>query len=130
VLGKQGPLPLATFNKVIQVNLIGTFNVIRLAAERMQAAGLDGIDRGLRRPEAAQPHAETAAALPTDLGQATEALRGSELVRALLGDPLHANLLALHGSSWDRFGKWSTDHAGDTGSGVTAWENDEYLMAY
>ena len=32
VLGKEGPQPLANFTKVIQINLIGTFNVIRLAA--------------------------------------------------------------------------------------------------
>ena len=32
VLAKQGPHSLASFSKVIQVNLIGTFNVIRLAA--------------------------------------------------------------------------------------------------
>ena len=32
VLGKEGPQPLANFAKVIQINLIGTFNVIRLAA--------------------------------------------------------------------------------------------------
>jgi NAD(P)-dependent dehydrogenase (short-subunit alcohol dehydrogenase family) len=37
VLGKQGPFPLDAFTRVIQVNLIGTFNVIRLAAERMSA---------------------------------------------------------------------------------------------
>ncbi|SFQ95407.1 3-hydroxyacyl-CoA dehydrogenase [Desulfoscipio geothermicus] len=35
VLGKNGPMPLENFNKVIQVNLIGTFNVIRLAVEKM-----------------------------------------------------------------------------------------------
>jgi NAD(P)-dependent dehydrogenase (short-subunit alcohol dehydrogenase family) len=35
VLGKEGPQPLANFNKVIQINLIGTFNVIRLAAAAM-----------------------------------------------------------------------------------------------
>lgn len=35
VLGKTGAHPLATFAKVIQVNLVGTFNVIRLAAEAM-----------------------------------------------------------------------------------------------
>ncbi|MFP3998373.1 MAG: 3-hydroxyacyl-CoA dehydrogenase [Desulfobacterales bacterium] len=35
VVGKKGPMPLDHFNKVIQVNLIGTFNVIRLAAARM-----------------------------------------------------------------------------------------------
>ncbi len=34
-LSKDGPFPLDGFTKVIQVNLIGTFNVIRLAAERM-----------------------------------------------------------------------------------------------
>lgn len=33
--GKNGPFPLAEFNKIIQVNLVGTFNVLRLAAEQM-----------------------------------------------------------------------------------------------
>jgi NAD(P)-dependent dehydrogenase (short-subunit alcohol dehydrogenase family) len=36
-LSKNGPHDLAAFTKVIQVNLIGTFNVIRLAAEKMAA---------------------------------------------------------------------------------------------
>jgi NAD(P)-dependent dehydrogenase (short-subunit alcohol dehydrogenase family) len=35
VLGKQGVLPLDQFARVVTVNLIGTFNVIRLAAARM-----------------------------------------------------------------------------------------------
>jgi NAD(P)-dependent dehydrogenase (short-subunit alcohol dehydrogenase family) len=35
IVGRKGPLPLATFRQVIEVNLIGTFNVLRLAAERM-----------------------------------------------------------------------------------------------
>jgi NAD(P)-dependent dehydrogenase (short-subunit alcohol dehydrogenase family) len=35
VLGKEGPQPLTNFAKVIQINLIGTFNVIRLAAAAM-----------------------------------------------------------------------------------------------
>ena len=30
--GKQGPMPLEMFEMVIKINLIGTFNVIRLAA--------------------------------------------------------------------------------------------------
>lgn len=34
-IGKKGPHDLASFSKVIQVNLIGTFNVIRLASEKM-----------------------------------------------------------------------------------------------
>ena len=36
-LGKAGPQPLANFAKVVNINLIGTFNVLRLAAEKMQA---------------------------------------------------------------------------------------------
>ena len=39
ILGKEGPLPLEKFAKVIEVNLIGTFNMMRLAAADM--AGLD-----------------------------------------------------------------------------------------
>lgn len=35
VLGKHGPGSLASFTRVIQVNLIGTFNTIRLAAAAM-----------------------------------------------------------------------------------------------
>ena len=34
-VGKDGAHPLATFSKTITVNLIGTFNMIRLAAEAM-----------------------------------------------------------------------------------------------
>jgi len=34
-VSKKGPFPLAEFTKVIQVNLIGTFNVARLAASEM-----------------------------------------------------------------------------------------------
>ncbi len=32
---KQGPMPLDLFAKVVEVNLIGTFNVVRLAAAKM-----------------------------------------------------------------------------------------------
>ena len=35
VLGKSGPSSLASFSRVISVNLIGTFNAIRLAAAEM-----------------------------------------------------------------------------------------------
>ncbi|MHB8136948.1 MAG: 3-hydroxyacyl-CoA dehydrogenase [Smithellaceae bacterium] len=35
ILGRKGPLSLALFNKVIQINLVGTLNVIRLAVEQM-----------------------------------------------------------------------------------------------
>ncbi len=47
VLGRGGVLPLAAFTKVITINLIGTFNVLRLAAERMAATeAIDG-ERGV-----------------------------------------------------------------------------------
>lgn len=36
-LGREGPLPLDHFERVIRVNVVGTFNVIRLAAEAMAA---------------------------------------------------------------------------------------------
>ena len=36
VVGKNGPMPLDAFARVIEINLIGTFNVIRLAAASMQ----------------------------------------------------------------------------------------------
>ncbi|WP_027872953.1 SDR family NAD(P)-dependent oxidoreductase [Spongiibacter marinus] len=35
ILGKNGPMPLEDFDKVIQVNLVGSFNVMRLAAADM-----------------------------------------------------------------------------------------------
>ena len=38
-IGKEGPHQLASFTRVITVNLIGTFNMIRLAADAMAKAG-------------------------------------------------------------------------------------------
>ena len=35
LIGRKGPLPLESFNKVMQLNLVGTLNVIRLAVEQM-----------------------------------------------------------------------------------------------
>ena len=37
VLGKEGPMPMDHFIRVVQINLMGTMNVIRLAAEKMVA---------------------------------------------------------------------------------------------
>ncbi len=48
VIGRNGPLPLEHFTKVIAVNLIGTFNVIRLAAAKMLERSVEpGEDRGV-----------------------------------------------------------------------------------
>jgi NAD(P)-dependent dehydrogenase (short-subunit alcohol dehydrogenase family) len=47
VIGKKGVLALEEFARVVNVNLIGTFNVIRLAAVRMlEAEPIDG-ERGV-----------------------------------------------------------------------------------
>lgn len=48
IVGKDGPLALDAFRKVIEVNLIGTFNLTRLAAAGMQSLPADsGGERGL-----------------------------------------------------------------------------------
>ncbi len=41
-LGKNGPLPLEQFARTVQVNLVGTFNVVRLAAGAM--SGTEPVD--------------------------------------------------------------------------------------
>ncbi len=45
--GKKGPHPLDAFARVVQVNLIGTFNVIRLGAQRMLDLEPVGEERGV-----------------------------------------------------------------------------------
>jgi NAD(P)-dependent dehydrogenase (short-subunit alcohol dehydrogenase family) len=48
ILGKDGPLPLDRFAKVIEVNLVGTFNMMRLAAADMAALpALEDGERGV-----------------------------------------------------------------------------------
>lgn len=48
VLGREGPMPLSQFETTVRVNLIGSFNVAKAAAMRMQqnAPGEDG-ERGV-----------------------------------------------------------------------------------
>ena len=47
-VGREGPQPLDHFAKVITVNLIGTFNVVRLAAAQiMKQDAVPGEDRGV-----------------------------------------------------------------------------------
>jgi NAD(P)-dependent dehydrogenase (short-subunit alcohol dehydrogenase family) len=48
IVGRDGPMPLADFASVIAVNLIGTFNAMRLAATAMQSLPeLAGGERGV-----------------------------------------------------------------------------------
>jgi NAD(P)-dependent dehydrogenase (short-subunit alcohol dehydrogenase family) len=46
VLGREGILPLEAFNRVVQVNLLGTFNVLRLAADAMVKTDPVGTELG------------------------------------------------------------------------------------
>lgn len=63
-VGKEGPLPLERFSRVIAVNLVGTFNVARLAAARMQEAEPVGEERGVL------VHTASVAAFDGQVGQA------------------------------------------------------------
>jgi len=48
VLGKEGPMSMDHFSKVVQINLIGTMNVVRLAAEKMvKNQGNDDGEKGV-----------------------------------------------------------------------------------
>ncbi len=46
IVGRDGPMPLDDFRKVIEVNLIGSFNILRLAAADM--GKLDPLESGER----------------------------------------------------------------------------------
>lgn len=37
IVGRDGPHDLASFQRIVNVNLIGTFNILRLAADKMQS---------------------------------------------------------------------------------------------
>lgn len=67
VLGRDGPMPLEQFEQVVRVNLVGTFNVLRLAAERIAAADPVGEERGVIVNTA------SAAAFEGQIGQAAYA---------------------------------------------------------
>jgi len=47
VVGRKGPLDLESFRNVIDINLVGTFNVLRLAAAAMRDNTLLDGDRGV-----------------------------------------------------------------------------------
>lgn len=47
IVGKQGAMPLDDFSKVINVNLIGSFNMLRLAAAAMINDALPGEENGV-----------------------------------------------------------------------------------
>jgi len=46
-VGKNGAFPLPDFRRIVEVNLIGSFNVLRLGAERISKLDLVGEERGV-----------------------------------------------------------------------------------
>ena len=47
IVGRDGPMPLADYERVIRINLIGTFNIMRLVASAMQAVEPLAGERGV-----------------------------------------------------------------------------------
>ncbi len=46
VVGREGAMPLGDFERVIRVNLLGSFNMMRLVADHMSRSELEGEERG------------------------------------------------------------------------------------
>ncbi|WP_068398852.1 3-hydroxyacyl-CoA dehydrogenase [Kribbia dieselivorans] len=86
--GKNGAFPLDAFTKIIQVNLIGTFNVIRLAATAMAANQVDGEERGVIVNTA------SVAAFEGQIGQAAYSASKGGVVGMTL--PIARDLASLH----------------------------------
>lgn len=47
IVSKKGVFPLAAFKRIVDINLIGTFNVLRLVAARLTEAAPIGEERGV-----------------------------------------------------------------------------------
>ncbi|ADI03798.1 putative short chain dehydrogenase [Streptomyces bingchenggensis BCW-1] len=86
-VGKDGPFPLDAFNEIVQVNLIGTFNVIRLAAARIAQAEDDGEERGVI------VNAASVAAFDGQIGQAAYAASKAGVIGMTL--PIARDLASL-----------------------------------
>lgn len=86
-VGKNGPFPLADFEKIIKINLVGTFNVIRLAAHAMSHnEPIDG-ERGVIVNTA------SVAAFDGQIGQAAYSASKAGIVGATL--PIARDLASL-----------------------------------
>lgn len=79
IVGRNGPMPLADFERTVRVNLIGTFNMLRLAAERMQGNVTD--ESGER---GAIVNTASVAAFDGQLGQAAYAASKGGIVSLAL----------------------------------------------
>ena len=89
VLGKDGPHALDDFSRVLEVNLVGTFNVLRLAA-----AAMSGNEPGPSGERGVIVNTASAAAFDGQIGQAAYAASKGGVVAMTL--PI-ARELARHG---------------------------------
>jgi NAD(P)-dependent dehydrogenase (short-subunit alcohol dehydrogenase family) len=79
IVGRDGPMDLAAFQKIVAVNLFGTFNMLRLAAARISANTPDaGGERG------AIVNTASVAAFDGQLGQAAYAASKGGIVSLAL----------------------------------------------
>src|SRR4029077_7431472 len=68
IVGRDGPMPLEDFERVIRVNLIGTFNMMRLGA-----AGMQGIELTAQGERGVIVSTASVAAFEGQVGQAAYA---------------------------------------------------------
>lgn len=78
IVGREGPMELAAFERTIRVNLIGTFNMLRLAAARMQGNDPQDGERG------AVVNTASVAAMDGQVGQAAYAASKGGIVSLAL----------------------------------------------
>ncbi|MFN4155851.1 MAG: SDR family NAD(P)-dependent oxidoreductase [Paracoccaceae bacterium] len=78
IVGRDGPMPLEAFQRTVQVNLVGTFNMLRLAAARMMGNAAEDGERG------AIVNTASVAAFDGQLGQAAYAASKGGIVALAL----------------------------------------------
>ncbi len=104
IAGREGPMPLASFERVVRVNLIGSFNMMRLAVAAMTRLDpLPGGERGLvintssvaafegqigQTAYAASKGGVASLTLPAARELASQAIRVMAIAPGLFGTPL------------------------------------------
>lgn len=108
IVGRDGPMPLAAFERVIRINLIGTFNLLRVAAAAMgKLEPMEGGERGLivntasvaafegqigQAAYAASKGGIAALTLPAARELASQGIRVMAIAPGLFGTPLLLNM--------------------------------------
>lgn len=80
IVGRNGPLPLKDFERIIRINLIGTFNIARLAAAEM----LKGEPRGADAERGVIVNTSSLAGLEGQMGQIAYAASKAGVIGMML----------------------------------------------